>query len=202
MCGFTYNCSPKRPNSKNSSKKPFNLNTLPRNPGLLCCGLRTWGRTRDRMCVKLHSVELRICYYLGNFTPMTSVRNWHWDRRFSEYFRFPLSVSFRHCFVLMYHLYVTDVIFFGAATQHGSCSPHSWGFLDYTQRRTTVGRTPLDEWSARRRDLCLTTHNNHNRQTSMPPVGFEPTISAGERSQTYALDCTATGFGTERHIIL
>jgi len=27
-------------------------------------------------------------------------------------------------------------------------------FLDHTQRRTTVGRTPLDEWSARRRDLA------------------------------------------------
>jgi len=34
-------------------------------------------------------------------------------------------------------------------------------FLDHTQRRTTVGRTPLDEWSARRRDLYLTT-NIHN----------------------------------------
>ena len=30
-------------------------------------------------------------------------------------------------------------------------------FLDHTQRRITVGRTPLDEWSARRRDLYLTT---------------------------------------------
>ena len=27
----------------------------------------------------------------------------------------------------------------------------------------------------------------------MPPVGFESTISAGERSQTYALDRAATG---------
>ena len=53
-------------------------------------------------------------------------------------------------------------------------------FLDHTQRRSTVGRTPLDECSARRRDLYLTTHDNHNRQISMPPVGFEPTISAGE----------------------
>ena len=53
--------------------------------------------------------------------------------------------------------------------------------LDYTQRHTTVGRTPLDERSTRRIDLYLTTHNTHNRQTSMPPVGFEPTISAGER---------------------
>jgi hypothetical protein len=32
-------------------------------------------------------------------------------------------------------------------------------FLDHTQRRTTVGTTPLDEWSIRRRDLYLTTHN-------------------------------------------
>jgi len=67
-------------------------------------------------------------------------------------------------------------------------------FLDHT-RRTTVDRTPLDEWSARRRDLYLTTHNTHNRQTSMPTVGFEPTISAGERPQTYNLDRAATGTG-------
>jgi len=56
-------------------------------------------------------------------------------------------------------------------------------FLDHTQRRTTVGRTPLDEWLARRRDLYLTTHDTHNRQISMPPVGLEPTISRVERSQ-------------------
>ena len=54
-------------------------------------------------------------------------------------------------------------------------------FLDHTQRRSTVGRTPLDEWSARRRDLYLTTHDTHSRQISMPPVGFEPKVSAGER---------------------
>ena len=29
----------------------------------------------------------------------------------------------------------------------------------------------------------------------MPPVGFEPTISAGEQPQTYALDRAATGTG-------
>ena len=68
-------------------------------------------------------------------------------------------------------------------------------FLDHTQRRTTAGRTPVDERSARRRDLYLTTHNIHNRQTSMPPAGFEPTISAGDRPQTYALDRTANGTG-------
>jgi len=59
-------------------------------------------------------------------------------------------------------------------------------FLDHTQRRTTVGRTPLDEWSVRRRVLYLTTHNAHNRQISMSPVGFKATNPAGERPQTYA----------------
>jgi hypothetical protein len=68
-------------------------------------------------------------------------------------------------------------------------------FLDHTQRRTTVSSTPLDEWSARRRDLYLTTHNTHKIQTSMPPVGFELTISAGERPQTHALVRAATGTG-------
>ena len=71
-------------------------------------------------------------------------------------------------------------------------------FLDYTQQCITAGRTPLDEWSARRRDY-LTTHNTHNRQTLMPPVGFEATISAGERPQTYALDRAATETGFHKH---
>ena len=71
-------------------------------------------------------------------------------------------------------------------------------FLDHTQRRTTIDRTPLDEWSSRRRDLYLTTHNTHNRQTSMPPVGFEPTTSAGERPKTHALDRAATGTGSKQ----
>ena len=73
----------------------------------------------------------------------------------------------------------------------------------HTQRRTTVGRTPLDEWSARRRDLYLTTHDTHNRQISMPPVGFEPMIAAGERPQTYVLDRAATGTGnTDKYKVI
>jgi hypothetical protein len=56
-------------------------------------------------------------------------------------------------------------------------------FLDHTRRRTTVGRTPLDERSARRRDLYLTTHDTHNRQISINPVGVEPKISVSERPQ-------------------
>ena len=64
---------------------------------------------------------------------------------------------------------------------------------DHTQRRTTVGRTPMDEWSAGRRDLYLTTRNTYKRQASMPPVGFEPTIPGSERPQTHGLGRAATG---------
>jgi len=44
--------------------------------------------------------------------------------------------------------------------------------LDHTKQHATVARTPLGEWSARSTDLYLTTHNTHNRQTSMPLVGI------------------------------
>jgi len=67
-------------------------------------------------------------------------------------------------------------------------------FLDHTQRRSTVGgRTSLDEWSARRRDHYLTTLTTDKHPCR--PVGFEPTISAGKRPHTYALDRAATGTG-------
>ena len=45
-------------------------------------------------------------------------------------------------------------------------------FLDHTQWSITVSRTPLDEWSARRRNLYQTIHNTHNRQTSMALGGI------------------------------
>ena len=72
-------------------------------------------------------------------------------------------------------------------------------FLDHTQRLTIVGRTPLDEWSARRRDLYLTTHDTHNRRISMPPVGFEPKISAGERPQAARLLRSLVAWGLNRN---
>jgi len=40
-------------------------------------------------------------------------------------------------------------------------------FIDHTQR-TTIGRTPLDEWSTSPRDLCLTTHNSHQTNIHAP----------------------------------
>ena len=78
----------------------------------------------------------------------------------------------------------TTFFFFCATTgSSGPRSPH-YRVFTITFRHTTLGRTPLDEWSARRRDLSLTTHYNHKRQTSLPPAGFETAIPASERPHT------------------
>ena len=43
--------------------------------------------------------------------------------------------------------------------------------------------------------IPLPDNTQQSQQTSMPPVGFEPAILAGERPQTHALDRAATGPG-------
>ena len=95
------------------------------------------------------------------------------------------------------NIYSWSILFFffhGSTATCGPRLPRLWGF-ENTLRHTTLGRTPLDEWSARHRDLYLTTHNTYRRQTSMSPVGFEPAISASERTWTHALDWEAIGIG-------
>jgi hypothetical protein len=44
----------------------------------------------------------------------------------------------------------------------------------HSVQHITRGRTPLDGQSAQHRNLYLTTHNLHNRQTSMPPAKCAP----------------------------
>jgi hypothetical protein len=55
---------------------------------------------------------------------------------------------------------------------------HCWGFWSHSFRHTTLGRTPLDKRSARRKNRHLTTHKNLKRQTYMSPARFEPAIKA------------------------
>jgi hypothetical protein len=62
-------------------------------------------------------------------------------------------------------------------------------------RHTTLDMIHMDEWSARCRDLYLTTHSIHKKQTSTLPAGEESTIPANERPQTGALNRAATVFG-------
>jgi len=64
-------------------------------------------------------------------------------------------------------------------------------FLGHKQRRTTVGRTPLDEWSARRRDLYLTTQQSQQKNIHAPGG-----IQTHNLSRRVAADLrTATEYG-------
>jgi len=71
---------------------------------------------------------------------------------------------------------MVNFIFHGETAPSGPGSPHYPGFT-ITLTHTTLGRA-LDERSARRRDLYLTTHNTHKGQKSMPPAGFAPAFPA------------------------
>jgi hypothetical protein len=73
-------------------------------------------------------------------------------------------------------------------------APSGQGLHDHiSARHTTLGRTYLDKWPTRRRDL--TKRNSHNRETSISPAGFEPPFAAGEQAETHSLDRVATGVG-------
>ena len=65
---------------------------------------------------------------------------------------------------------------------------------DISRSHTTTHRS---RWDASGRVISPTQRPlPDNTQTSMPPVGFEPAIPAGERPQTYALDRAATAVGS------
>ena len=79
---------------------------------------------------------------------------------------------------------------------------HSLLILEVSRSHTTTHHSRQDSSgrviSSSQRHLPDNTQ--HSQQTFMPLVGFEPTISVGERPQTYALDRTATGTGWIRII--
>jgi len=80
----------------------------------------------------------------------------------------------------------------GATAPSGPGPPHYQGFMT-TLRHTTLGRTPLDEWSTCHRDLYVTTHDAHKIQTV--PQQDSNRNPAMKQPQTHALDSSATGTG-------
>jgi len=72
-----------------------------------------------------------------------------------------------------------NALIIGYFLPHGAISPSGLGPPQYRGftiklRHTTHGKTPLEEWSARRRDLYLTTHKTHKRQHKMPCSDSNP----------------------------
>ena len=103
-------------------------------------------------------------------------------------------------FVVKLLTYLFSCLFHPLIYQTKYSAPHGRHIYYYrsfriTLRHTALGRTPLGDWSARHRDLYLTTHNTHNREHPCPPAVFEPTIPTSERPQTHALDRAATRIG-------
>jgi hypothetical protein len=58
---------------------------------------------------------------------------------------------------------------------------------------TLVGFLWMSDLAVSETATCTTERNKHKIRTSMPSVGFETSIPAIMRIQTYALGCTATG---------
>jgi len=69
------------------------------------------------------------------------------------------------------HLSMCVFLFHGETAPSGPGPPHYRGFT-VTFRHTTLGSTPLDEWSNHHRYLYPTTHNSHKRQITTPLAGF------------------------------
>ena len=77
--------------------------------------------------------------------------------------------------------------------------------LEVSRSHTTTHHSRYDSSgrviSSSQRPLPDNTH--HSQLTNIhAPVGFEPTMSAGELPQTYALDRTATGTGCRSNIFV
>ena len=109
--------------------------------------------------------------------------------------------SFVGDFVVFSKLFLIFQLFFlfGATAPQWARASSLSRFLDHTQRRTTVSRTSLDECSARRRDLYLTTRNNHNRYScprwdSNPNLNRRAVADLHLRPRGHWDPCTAGGY--------
>jgi hypothetical protein len=93
-----------------------------------------------------------------------------------------------------YYYYYYYIIISGSAALRWLWPPRYTRFLNHPQRRATVLGLlwTCDHLVA---ETSTWQHTTHSRQTFMPPVGFKPTIAAGERPYTYALDGATTGAG-------
>ena len=74
------------------------------------------------------------------------------------------------------------------------------GFAITLTGRSTLGMTPLYEWSARHSDLYAKTHNTHNRHTSMPRRDSNP--QAQQASSRRPTPLTARPPGPAVHRLL
>ena len=90
---------------------------------------------------------------------------WTLEKRIS-YIEDEWCLKFKHIW------YKKFIIFFHGATAPSEPGPPHHGGFKITLRHITIGMTPLNGWSALRRNSYLTTHITDERQTCMIPVRF------------------------------
>ena len=126
------------------------------------------------------------------------------------------QASFLHFLVLYIFFLNKETVFHSCKIGHTKAylflfwhnSPH-WArvssFKSFSRSHTKTHYSRKDSSGRVISSSQLTTHNIHNRQTSMSAVEFEPTISVGERPQTHVLDRAVTGTNktslTGRHFL-
>jgi hypothetical protein len=124
----------------------------------LHCTVVDWSACKTTVWLLLWSSPLQIrATFFGSFLHSAILlfsRHWNWNGILKR----DTTASFNILFFFMARL-PSCLLIFGDPRSH-------------SLRHTTLGRTPLDEWSPCHKDLYLTKHNTHNRQTSMPPGGI------------------------------
>jgi hypothetical protein len=151
------------------------------------------------LCLGLH-VFFKLSNYLSYFLTVSPIRIRSGPFFFvcidltDLYDEGQIAINYEAPCYTVFFLLLFDVIFLWLDNPTELKPPPCRGF-EITFRNTTLGRTPQDECSACCRDLYLSTHNIHRRQTSMFPAGLETTIPASERPKTYTLGRAAIGIG-------
>jgi hypothetical protein len=119
-----------------------------------------------QMCAqKLFTAENRVIKLL-NTSERHFIPPWHLKTCFTSYVLTHISFSLYCPVSVSYDYYYRSFIYHGATVLSRPRPPLYRGFT-VTLRHTTFVRIPLDEWSARRRDLYLTKHNNHRDRHSL-----------------------------------
>jgi thiosulfate reductase cytochrome b subunit len=118
-------------------------------------------------------------------TPHFTITNINWLTLFKfNYSRLYMSSELFHILQPSWLVSGSIDFFLWHSSPHWALSSSLLRFLNHTHNYTH-GRTPLDEWSARRRDLYLhRTTQQTNTRDKHPCIraGFEPAISATKRS--------------------
>ena len=91
-------------------------------------------------------------------------------------------------------LYCKHFLFYHGTTAHSGPSPPHYLEFTIIPRYTTFDGTPLDEWSARRRDTHLTTYNTHKKYLCLRR-GSKPQFQQASELHIHVLDRAATRTG-------